>query len=213
MQFFFFWSGQCGDDWIHLCVPKDHEKALSLRQELGVWPHHDSPWLTEIPSSLQTRGQAAGQTVHRRRKEPENFPLSVSLASAQTCSPAHHVVPGKEHGLPFCWAVQDGESRGESHPHPHLEDQETREQATKPWCNGHRAVGRHQLPAQPSRAVMSCGCLSGCGLSQPGGFNARRAAGVSSSRAGYTLSPARKRFMSKAVMNNSYSQSPGKLLV
>lgn len=169
-------------------------------QELEVWPRRDSEWLTEIPSSLQTRGQAAGDTVLRRKKDrSNNFPVSVALVSAQTCFPTHCVVPGRSRGCPAAGPCRMGQAGENPSSFSSAGVRKTRKQDSK--------VPRHDTPdkeagegtsslSQASRAAISCRCR----LSQLGGFDASLANSVSS-RAGCALSPALKRFMNKAVLN------------
>lgn len=72
------------------------------------------------------------------------------------------------------------------------------------------AVGRYELPQPGLQEMLYCvGASTGAGCHS---FDTRLADCISG-RAGYALSPSLKRFMNKAVVNSSYSQSSGKSLL
>lgn len=118
--------------------------------------------------SFKLAGQRTGCGGHCTQKKKEwakEFPFffnaSPNLLPAPLCQTQ------EEQGLPFCSAVQDGESRGGSHPRSSsvahgrsgIREQTTSHQRWTP-----RLWEGTALPAKPLRAVRWCRCLLRCRL-------------------------------------------------
>lgn len=157
---FFFWSGHYGDVRFIPAALEYHQKALSLRQELEIWPHCDSQRLSETPPSLQTRGQAAGDTVPRRRKDgPKNFPVSVSLMPAQSCPQPTALSLGRSRGRPSAGLLGMGTAGENPILIPLGGVRKTRNQEHKLASHDMpdtAAVGRYDLPQPGLREMLYC---------------------------------------------------------